>query len=663
MNNPYISIFSTRDLPEKTKELTQLWEKFISKSWSTFEIEKIRNNVFDSWKRCQEIGVDPRQQQASTALSDDELKQFWQNAELFQIAKPIIDDYFKKMTGTGYLITLADNDGHIVYVKGETSLMRAAEKMNFAQGVDWSEAGAGTNAIGTSITTKSPIQILSAEHFCEGCHPWTCSSAPIIHPFTNEVLGAIDFTGFWGNAQPHTLGLAVSLAQVIEQQLSKQYFKIYQKLTESYFHGISKWKSEYVLIINDSLMVAKSSMKLQEKLNLPQGSNLQDSPNIYHTIYHHMMKIEHTNPIMPENVFIDDFQLIKIKPIYYQERLAGYRIVFKEKPQSIIKQIHKIPDNSPWDEVIGTSKLFLAAIHKCQKAAVSAVPILLLGESGTGKERIAQCIHQSSQRTNQPFIAINCGAIQKELIASELFGYEKGSFTGALKEGKQGKFEEANGGTLFLDEIGEMPLDLQVHLLRVLQEKEITRVGSSKRIPVNVRIVAATNKNLFELSKNGLFREDLLFRLNVVSVNIPPLRERENDLTLVTEYFLKIFSVRYNKEIAELDKEVVDFLSHYHWPGNIRELQNVLEHAVLFCENGVIEMTDLPSYLLEGQKISSNAPELSMLDHEERKVLVKLLEETSWNLSAVAKRLNIARSTLYRKLRKYQIKDSIRGLV
>lgn len=657
MNNPYISIFSTQDIPKKTKELTHLWEKFISKSWGTLEIEKIRHNVFDSWKRCQEIGVNPRQMSANAALSDFELKQYWRNAELFQIAKPIIDDYFKKMTGTGYLITLSDKEGHIVYLKGEPAVLRAAEKMNFAPGVDWSESSAGTNAIGTSIVTKAPIQILSAEHFCEGCHPWTCSSAPIIHPFTKEVLGAIDFTGFWDNAQPHTLSLAVSLAQVIESQLFKMYLEVHQQLTEVYFNGISKWKQESILVVTHDFIVVKASKSLLEAFQLVPGTTLRNHQDLFLIVQELLKSIHNREPFLPHDTYINNFQFKKIKPIFNHEIHAGYRIVFSRQKEPIYQAAISRELSGPWQNIIGASEVFLAAIHKCQKAASSAVPILLLGESGTGKEKIAQSIHQSSQRCDQPFLAINCGAIQKELIASELFGYEKGAFTGALKEGKKGKFEEADGGTLFLDEIGEMPLDLQVHLLRVLQEKEVTRVGSSKRIPVNVRIIAATNKNLFKLSKQGLFREDLLFRLNVVSVNIPPLRERENDLNLIIDFFLKEFSAKYNKQVVELSIEVADYFSQYQWPGNIRELQNVLEHAVLFCESKNIVMADLPTYLHEDSKTLSASTDLPMLDHEERKVLVKLLEETGWNLSAVAKKLNIARSTLYRKLRKYQLKD------
>jgi transcriptional regulator with PAS, ATPase and Fis domain len=373
-----------------------------------------------------------------------------------------------------------------------------------------------------------------------------------------------------------------------------------------------------------------------------------------------MASLTNSFPIA-KDFMIENFQLIAIEPIHYFGSIAGYIIIFKEKKLEIsAAPRQKEPARPPWHDMIGASISFISAINKCYKAAPSNVPILLMGESGTGKEKIAKSIHRSSQRADRPFLAINCGAIPKELIGSELFGYEKGAFTGASKDGKKGKFEEANGGTLFLDEIGEMPLDLQVHLLRVLQEKEITRLGSSKPIPVNVRIIAATNKNLFDLCKKGLFREDLLFRLNVVTVNIPPLRDRENDVFLVADYFLRQFSQKYNKENLRFSEETLNFFRGYAWPGNIRELQNVLEHAVLFCESQEIGLEDLPSYLFNGkmERTGTNLQVgLSPIDEEERKVLVRLLQETGWNLSAVAKKLNIARSTLYRKLKKYNLNN------
>lgn len=647
MYNPYTSVFSTKNLLDKTRELDLIWERFITKSSFDSFTEKIRKNVLESWQRCLEQAVNPRQLQAQSALPESDIQQLAKHSELYQVAKPIIDDLYHKLRGTRYLFTLSDEHGHIIYVKGEKQLLREAEKMNFTPGMDWSEASIGTNAIGTSIATKSPIQILSAEHFCQGCHPWTCSSAPITHPFTQEIIGAIDFTGFWEDAQPHTLGFAISIAQAIETQLAQMYMKVHNHLTEVFYTAMNQWKNHFILVLNHAFIPVKNSERLFEKLkvseieNVPVDAQLQPLWNKLQTFSE------------PYSTKLHTLQVVSIEPIHYLNTVTGYLIVFKDCIKEAKPFIRLDP---PWDRVIGHSAIFLQVKQKCQKASLSTAPILLLGESGTGKERLAQAIHQSSQRANMPFLAINCGAIQKELIGSELFGYENGAFTGAAKSGKRGKFEEANGGTLFLDEIGEMPLDLQVHLLRVLQEKEITRIGSSKSIPVNVRIIAATNKNLYELCKSGQFREDLFFRLNVVTVHIPPLRERKEDISLLTDYFLQEFSKKYEKVPLSISEETLAFFHEYTWPGNIRELQNALEHAVIFCDSQMIGINDLPAFILEHKQslLSNDLPHANL---DEKKQLLQLLIEHNYNISAVAKSLNIARSTLYRKLKKHQLNE------
>ncbi|WP_379971290.1 sigma-54-dependent Fis family transcriptional regulator [Ectobacillus sp. sgz5001026] len=662
MKNPYISIFSTYDLPSKAQELGAMWELFVTKLGEDAIVEKVRTNIFHSWKRCQETGVNPSQLQTKLALSDYELNLLLKKSELYQIARPIIDDLFHKMTGTGYMISLSDQNGRIIYLKGDSTTTREAEKMNFASGMDWSEHTAGTNAIGTSIVTKKPIQIFSAEHYCQGCHQWTCSSAPITHPFTKEIIGAIDFTGLWNHAQPHTLGLAISIAQVIEAQLTQIYVKINSYLTEIFFRESSKWKTEHILVLNRALLVVQCSQKLTEQFNLSAELKISEYPQFTCLVSELELLSNVSGRNRNENeLTIQGFHIKDINRIYYLDTFVGYTIVFKDNKNKEKAPSAVIPQEGPWTEVIGTSINFTAALYKCHKASVSNVPILLLGESGTGKEKIAQTIHKSSNRCNKPFIAINCGAIQKELIGSELFGYERGTFTGGITGGKKGKFEEANEGTLFLDEIGEMPLDLQVHLLRVLQEKEVTRLGSSQPISVNVRIIAATNKNLYELCKKGLFREDLFFRLNVVTVTIPPLRERRDDITLLTEYFLKQLSTLYEKNPITLSEHTRSYLLAYNWPGNIRELQNALEHAVIFSDSSVIELRDLPSYLFENEKnfsLDSNQMELSLLEAKEQNILIKLLKETDWNISAVAKKMNIARTTLYRKIKKYKLQQN-----
>lgn len=661
MENPYISVFSTNNLLDKTRELDAIWERFITKSFTDSFPEKVRKNVLDSWKRCQEKEINPRQLQAKPALPEFDLHQLLRESELYQAAKPIIDDMFHKLIGTRYLFTLSDEHSHIIYVKGETQLIREAEKMNFALGADWSETSVGTNAIGTSIFTKNPIQIFSAEHFCQGCHPWTCSAAPITHPFTQKIIGAIDFTGFWEDAQPHTLGFAVSIANAIEKQLAHIYMTVNNYLIDVFYQAINKWKHDHILVLNHAFIAVKSSEHLHEKLKVSQIENLQVDQHLQPLF--NKLKILSKYPeqqLSATHIKIHNLQVLSIEPIQYMGTVAGYMIVFKDCEKGPHPFPLDIQLDEQWKEVIGHSEIFLKVKYKCQKASLSNVPILLLGESGTGKEKMAQSIHQSSQRAKMPFLALNCGAIQKELIASELFGYETGTFTGASKNGKKGKFEEVNGGTLFLDEIGEMPLDLQVHMLRVLQEKEITRLGSSKPIPVNVRIIAATNKNLYELCKQGRFREDLFFRLNVVTVNIPPLRERKEDISLITDYFLKQLIEKYEKKPLSISEDTLAYFHEYAWPGNIRELQNTLEHAIIFSDSSIIGIEDLPAYILENKLILSSSDQQkgqSRINIDEKKILTQLLIENNYNISAVAKSMNIARSTLYRKLKKHQLNE------
>ena len=300
-------------------------------------------------------------------------------------------------------------------------------------------------------------------------------------------------------------------------------------------------------------------------------------------------------------------------------------------------------------------------LHKSHQIASVNTPILLTGETGTGKELIARYIHEVSSKKDKPFIAINCGAMQKELIGSELFGYESGTFTGGRKEGKKGKFEEANGGTIFLDEIGEMPIDLQVHLLRVLQEKEITRLGSSKNIKIDVKVIAATNQNLEELIDNGLFRRDLFFRLNVISFTLPSLRERKEDIITICSHYLTLFAKKYHKSLSlSLAEETERFFLIYTWPGNIRELRNALEHAVIFSDRAQIEISHLPDYLTNFQTqpllTEEHHSNLSLMEKAEKEQIETLLVQRKWNISAVSKELKIARSTLYRKLKKYNLK-------
>ncbi len=291
-------------------------------------------------------------------------------------------------------------------------------------------------------------------------------------------------------------------------------------------------------------------------------------------------------------------------------------------------------------DIIGNSNKMREVFQMISQVSKSNATVLVRGESGTGKELVANSIHYNSNRAKSPFIKVNCAALPANLIESELFGHEKGAFTGAIKQ-KLGKFELANKGTIFLDEIGSIGLDVQTNLLRVLQEKEFERVGGHKTIKVNVRVVAATNKNLEEAVEEGSFRGDLYYRLNVFPIYMPPLRERKTDVLLLADYFLEKYSAENSKDIRRFSTPAIDMLMDYHWPGNVRELENCIERAVLLCEEGVIHSYHLPPTLQTGKE-SGTLPALSLEDavaNLEKEMLVDSLKNTRGNITKAAKLL------------------------
>ncbi|MEG6522122.1 sigma 54-interacting transcriptional regulator [Desulfotomaculum sp. 1211_IL3151] len=322
--------------------------------------------------------------------------------------------------------------------------------------------------------------------------------------------------------------------------------------------------------------------------------------------------------------------------------------------QRLEKEIDKFAtDRNPFATIKGHHKRLIDLINVARKAALTSAVVLLRGESGTGKELFAKAIHEASHRTGKNFCVINCAAIPPSLFESEMFGYESGAFTGADKKGKAGVFETANGGTLFLDEIGELPLDMQVKLLRVLQDGVFFRVGGSAPIKVDVRIIAATNRLLEDMMAKGTFREDLYYRLNVVSLEIPPLRERREDIPELVYLFLQEFSQLYHKQISKLEPGVMATLLAYPWPGNIRQLKNVIERMVILTEGDTVSEKSIPDSLKTGnlqEQVTATTGLASVTEQTERELIIRTLKQVNGNRSEAARMLGIPRSTLYYKM-------------
>jgi transcriptional regulator with PAS, ATPase and Fis domain len=371
-------------------------------------------------------------------------------------------------------------------------------------------------------------------------------------------------------------------------------------------------------------------------------------------------------------------------PVSYKNKVYGAigKIILKntKEIEELIEELKKLKDEIKkyknqiatlhhaqytFNDIIGSSPNFLEAKNFAKKIAPTDSTVILLGESGTGKELFAHAIHLDSQRKNNPFVKVNCASIPSELAESELFGYTEGAFTGALRYGKPGKFELANGGTIFLDEIGDMPLSLQAKLLRVIQEKEVERIGKSTPQKVDFRLICATNKNLKKLVEKNQFREDLYYRIYTVPIKIPPLRERKEDIEKLAYHFLNLLS-KYTK-VKEIDPQFINILRAYSWPGNIRELKNVIELSIYRSTDEILTPKSLPSYIFENlesfeEKLDISDYENTMnrlkdeLEKKEREIIIRALKITNGNKTKTAELLGIHRTGLHKKLNKYKIK-------
>lgn len=382
---------------------------------------------------------------------------------------------------------------------------------------------------------------------------------------------------------------------------------------------------------------------------------------------HIEQSIQHGKALRGENIKIQgkNIELLYL-PIIRNSQSIG--LIIKSIPRSnkseyqssLSEHTHKGSARYTLENIVGENPFIIQQKEIARKAARSSSTILINGESGTGKEIFAHAIHNLSPRMNAPFIKVNCAAVPESLLESELFGYAEGAFTGALKEGKAGKFELADKGSIFLDEVADMSLSMQAKLLRVLQEKEVERIGASQSTSIDVRVIAATNQDLNKLVTEKKFRKDLFYRLNVIIIEIPPLRKRIDDIATISNILIKRINDKLSTAINEINTEVIDAFKSYDWPGNVRELENVLERAINFCNGTQISKNDIPEYIMSQQgsikqkNIEANSLE-KLLEEREKEILIHTLDFYKGNKSKTARALAIHRSVLYRKIEKYRI--------
>ncbi|WP_248930712.1 sigma-54-dependent Fis family transcriptional regulator [Paenibacillus hamazuiensis] len=641
--NPYHAL-DLHNSPMITRsKLEAAWESFNFREDAGFEVRPL---IVESWKRCQMQGIQPLQINLPTPVSTEYIQHSMSDNPLIYEQDQILSGMKDLAQDSGHLAVITDANGTILRIDGDVKLRMKAEQMQFVTGSSWAEGHAGTNAIGVALFNRSPVQIFAAEHFCKDVHNWTCSASPIRDPATNQILGVLDLTGPWEVAHPSLLPAVVSAVRAIEERLRYKLEFQRAKVMEFCMNEMYRGRNTMIVALDRGYNVIKASPKIYEQGWIDTNHRLVGCP----VGEPHITALERIWEVDRE----DGKWGFVLRTCLYQGEPIG-AIIQVISPNEKSRASVKLSTKYSFASLIGRSPQFLSALSKAQTAARSDLPVLIEGESGTGKELLAQSIHAAGYRATGPFIAVNCGAIPKELAASEFFGYEGGAFTGASKEGRAGKFELAHGGTIFLDEIGELPPDLQALMLRVLEEKEVVRLGGRTPIPVNIRIIAATNRRLYAEVEQGRFRRDLYYRLNVLSQYVPPLRERQGDIVLLLEHFLKKICNEIGRPPVKVDEEAMRVLQEYSWPGNVRELRNVAYRLAAGLTGDVVQTIHLPEEVLESRKETSEvkmdfSKTRSSRKNQEIQLIREVLHELNGNVSEAAARLGIHRSTIYRKL-------------
>jgi transcriptional regulator with PAS, ATPase and Fis domain len=629
------------------------------------EIREPEFCIVRSQKRSAHFGISEVGGKPVIRYSNDQVNDLLtDNSTLVRIASSYVKSLIPVIFASDFSFILCDRDGFILELYADENQLPYLNRCGLDIGVSMNERSIGTTAIGVSIFEEQAIQTSGIDHTVKGLQAYSCSAAPVFN-VENEVIGVLALLGDKNIEHNHTLGLVISAAKAIQNRMESE--QVQKRLFDAQHYAFSMMNQlsfgVFAVDLEDQIIWANNtacrainirrSLLINSNVDriLPQWSKLKKKILKGKSVLDQEMSFD--IPEIKERFLINAY-LIKSQ----EGEIIGYQISLRpfKRFLGLVNKYAGLLAGFKFEDIITQSPKMIKVMDYARTVAGSPSSILLTGESGTGKEVFAQAIHNASDRKNAGFVAINCGAISASLIESELFGYEEGAFTGALKGGKPGKFELANGGTLFLDEMGEMQMDMQVKLLRALQDRQITRVGGSKMIPLDVRIIAATNKNLEQEVKAGKFRLDLFYRINVITIELPPLRKRKDDIPLLAHHFLQVKADKMQKPMVRLSRTMLKEINAYNWPGNVRELENYIEKVTIL--NSMISIQEHISGEISSEKDSADeevefVPKTIL--EAEKDLIIQTYKALNGNMSKIAKALGIGRNTLYQKVKRLDI--------
>jgi len=621
----------------------------------------VNETIIRSWQRSAERGIGMERGETRCIPRYDLMQRRDKHHTLLLRSQPVMENLYHEICGTSSMVLLADSDGVILHSIGDPDFVDQAQKVYLKPGGIWSEGVNGTNAIGTALEEQAPVHVHSSEHFIDKNRFLSCSATPIFDP-RGAVLGALDVSGDYRSHQRHTTALVRLSAQIIENQMFAPEFPhdivinfhLKPEFIGTLYEGIAVFspQGEFVAANRSALLqfgldrfrMAEHRFSSLFRLSLPKL--LEQARMQHHPVLHLPLRsgVEVFARVWPGNSISPVTRL----PIAATPSNASTSLTSGTGEQGLLRDLE-----------LGDRKM-QSLIGKAMKVIGHDIPIMIEGESGTGKELLARALHQAGPRSAGPFIPVNCASIPEGLIESELFGYQEGAFTGAKRKGHIGKIREADTGTLFLDEIGEMPLQLQARLLRVLQDRMVTPLGGTGSHQVNLTVICATNRRIRDAVAAGMFREDLYYRLNGMMLTLPRLREREDKLLLAGKILENLCgAARY----VAIHPEVVQIFDQHPWPGNIRQMHNVLRTAVaLLGDRNEITIDDLSEDFLEqagptaereqeAQQQATGKRSEALLAEMEARHIWSTLDQTGGNIAAAARIMGIGRNTLYRKMR------------
>lgn len=616
------------------------WKRFINGE----SVEsKVAPSIYRSWQRSLEYQVDHTLISKEDILSKPRLSERRAAQDsLIRASEPVLPYIFSLLGNTNYTVLLGDNEGYIIEAVGDAPFMSKAQKVNLSPGASWNEQIRGTNAIGTALRDNSPMSVFGWEHYVRDNHFLACWAAPIQNS-QGAPLGVLDISGEANPDRQKILTIAMMGASMIEKNLRlfelENQLKFYQEGSKL---ASSLLQQGFLTIDQNGIITNINAYGAGLLGRRPEDIIGQLAGEVFSTPKGWMLNGNSLN--------------LNLKDRTGKEITSHLSQVVNEAGQSLgAVGTLQITREAPLTKTlwIGNSLLSQRTLARASKIASSHSSVLIHGESGTGKEMISRTIHQLSPRSQGPFVALNCASLPASLIESELFGYVDGAFTGARRGGKPGKFELANKGTILLDEIGDMPLNVQVALLRVLQEKEVSRIGDTKAQKIDVRVIAATHKDLSALVASEKFRLDLYYRLKVITLELPPLRERSEDIPDLVSHFITKACQSLGLPPLGIQEEVYTYLMSHSWPGNVRELENCIESMVALAEGPMLTIADLPDEILKTMVKPEPEP---LLNQQTKQAILYALNQTKGKIAPAAKLLGIGRNTLYRKIKELDIK-------